>query len=453
MKFPFIEHIVSLMRKKDSRSVTLRNNIIASTVLRIVGLATSLLIVPVTLHYLKNEEYGIWLTISSILYWFSFFDIGLGNGMRNYLTEAISRNDFEKGRAYLSTTLVLLSGIAVVIAALLLIPLSFIDLSILFNTRTIINSELVHIMLIAIGFTLVLFVVKNVGYIFVALQHYALNDFLIVAGSVLSLVAIFFLTRFTEGNLLFVVLVFTTIPVLVYLLSSVFIFRHYPQLKPAFRFFDKALAKAVIGKGIGFFFIQITSCLIIYGSSNLFITRSCGPAAVTTYNIAYKYFNLLAIGYTVILSPLWNAYTDASVKNDWEWIQKSFRRSLKIWGLSLVVGIAMLISSNVFYHYWVGDSVMIPLSVSTFVLLYISFFNLNNCVTYLLNGLNKIHVQIITSVAFTGVYLIIVLLYGRSYGINGIVLCMSICYLMMGLIHLYQCYLLIQRKARGIWNK
>ena len=95
--------IKALLASNDNRSVMLRRNILLSVVLKIIGLATSLLIVPVTLHYLQKEEYGIWMAISSVLYWFSFFDIGLGNGMRNYLTKSISTGHLEMGRAYLST--------------------------------------------------------------------------------------------------------------------------------------------------------------------------------------------------------------------------------------------------------------------------------------------------------------------------------------------------------------
>ena len=70
----------------DGRSKMLKSNILYSAILKVIGLITSLLVVTITLNYLNSELYGVWLTITSILYWFSFFDIGLGNGMRNYLT-------------------------------------------------------------------------------------------------------------------------------------------------------------------------------------------------------------------------------------------------------------------------------------------------------------------------------------------------------------------------------
>ena len=80
-------------------------------------------------------------------------------------------------------------------------------------------------------------------------------------------------------------------------------------------------------------------------------------------------------------------------------------------------------------------------------------YNLNNCVTYLINGLNKIRVQILTSLVFTALYIVAVFIIKGRYGAEGIVLAMGIAYLLMALIHFYQCHLLINNKAKGIWNK
>ena len=73
--------------------------------------------------------------------------------------------------------------------------------------------------------------------------------------------------------------------------------------------------------------------------------------------------------------------------------------------------------------------------------------------TYLLNGLNKIRVQIITSVVVTAAYLIVVYVFGSKFGIVGVVLSMAFSYAIMAIIHIYQCRLLIGQKAKGIWNK
>lgn len=437
----------------NTRNKMLTTNILYSSILKIISLSTSLLIVPITINYLNNEVYGIWMTITSILFWINTFDIGLGNGMRNYLTEAISQKDYSLGKRYISTTLSLLTLIALAIGFAVLIPLLTIDFNKFFNTEAISNFDLRNTMIVAISFTLCNFVLKNIGFIYVAMQKYAVNDLLSVLGNVLSLGIIFLLTKLTTGHLIYVVLAYTATQCIIFCLAAIPLFKKHPELRPTFKFFDKSLSHKIVGKGLGFFVIQISSCLVIFGAANIFITQLCGPATVTTYNIAYKFFNLLVIAYTIILSPMWNAYTDAYVKGDMIWINQTFNRALKLWGLSVVGGCIMLVGCQTFYHLWVGEKVIVPFTVSLSTLIYVSFFNLNNCVTYLINGLNKIRIQIITSLVFTALYIGIVLLLGKKLGIEGVVLSMAGSYACMSLIHLYQCRLLIKKKAKGIWNK
>ena len=437
----------------DGRSKMLKSNILYSAILKVIGLITSLLVVTITLNYLNSELYGVWLTITSILYWFSFFDIGLGNGMRNYLTEAVSKGNYKEAQSYLSTTIIALTIIASIIAIVGFILLKLLNLNSVFNTNTISNTELQNVLFVAIGFTLILFVLKNIGYVFVALQKYALWDFINTLGNIIGLLIIFLLTKFTNGKLIYVVFAFTCTPAIIYILAAIPIFSKYPEFRPTIQSFRKDFLSTIVGKGLGFFLIQITSCLVIYGSSNLFITQFCGPESVTTYNIAYKFFNLLAIGYLVFISPMWNAYTDAYVKQDFNWIEKAFKSALKIWLFTEFAGIIMLIVSQYFYLFWVGKAVHVPFMVSLSVFLYISFFNLNNCVTYLLNGLNKIYIQIITSITATFIYLTIMFVWGKNMNIQEIVFYMSVAYGAMTAIHFYQCRKLINQKATGIWNK
>ncbi len=443
----------NIVHTKDQRNKMLRNNILLSSIFKATGLLTSLIIVPITLNYLDKEQYGIWLTMSSILYWFVFLDPGLGNGMRNYLTQSISMKDYEKARSYLTTTLFLLSCIAIVFALVSIAALYVFNLNKVFNTQLLEETTLRNVMIVAITFTLIGFVVRNIGLIFAALQKYAITDFLAISGNVIALLIILVLTQTTECNLLYVVSAFTITPVAVYVIAAVPIFAKYPMLRPAKKYIDMGLAKQVVGKGLGFFMIQVTSCLVIFGSSNLFITQYCGPDSVTTYNIAYKYFHLISVVVIIFISPLWNAYTDAWVKKDIVWIKKAFHKSLYLLILSIAAGLVMLLICNWFYGLWVGSSIEIPFSVSVSVFIYLTLYNFNNCVTYLLNGLNKIRVQVYTSIFFTAVYIVTIIAIDSHHSIESIVMCMSACYGLMSVIHFYQCNLLISQKAKGVWNK
>lgn len=95
----------------------------------------------------------------------------------------------------------------------------------------------------------------------------------------------------------------------------------------------------------------------------------------------------------------------------------------------------------------------IPFIVSIYVLFYVCSFNLANCSACLLNGTNTIFVQIITSAVLAFSYLFVIFVWGKQMKMTGIICLMGICYVIMGIVYSYQSYLIIERKATGIWSR
>ena len=84
-------------------------------------------LVPIIIDYLDTENYGIWLTISSFIAWFTFFDVGLGNGLRNKLTEAITNNNIKLAKGYVSSAYFTITIISFCLSILFLTLTYFID--------------------------------------------------------------------------------------------------------------------------------------------------------------------------------------------------------------------------------------------------------------------------------------------------------------------------------------
>src|SRR5512133_1004899 len=97
----------------DQRSINAKKNILVLSIVKGLSIAISLFIVPITIHYVNPTRYGIWLTLSSMVGWFSFFDVGLGHGLRNKFAEAVTNGKDELARIYVSTTYAILSLIIV----------------------------------------------------------------------------------------------------------------------------------------------------------------------------------------------------------------------------------------------------------------------------------------------------------------------------------------------------
>ena len=114
--------IKTIFNSGSERSRLIKKNILGSFGLRIVSIFCSLMMVPVTIDYVNPERYGIWLTLSSIVVWLSYFDFGFAHGFRNRFAEAIAKDDHELAQKYVSTTYAVLTllfaGIMLVAAAI-----------------------------------------------------------------------------------------------------------------------------------------------------------------------------------------------------------------------------------------------------------------------------------------------------------------------------------------------
>lgn len=88
----------------DISEKNVRKNMILSTVYRALSMVISYLYVPVVLAYLGEVKYGVWTTILNVLSWITYFDIGIGHGLRNKLAENLDREGNEiKCRKYVSS--------------------------------------------------------------------------------------------------------------------------------------------------------------------------------------------------------------------------------------------------------------------------------------------------------------------------------------------------------------
>lgn len=87
------QKVSTYLNDGQERSVKAKKNILGALLIRGTSILISLAMVPLTIDYVNPSRYGIWLTLSSIVGWFAFFDIGLTQGLRNKFAEALAEGD------------------------------------------------------------------------------------------------------------------------------------------------------------------------------------------------------------------------------------------------------------------------------------------------------------------------------------------------------------------------
>jgi O-antigen/teichoic acid export membrane protein len=442
-----------LITKGHERSVKAKKNILASFLIKGLSISISLVLVPLTINYVNPSRYGIWLTLSSIVGWFNFFDIGLGNGLRNNFTEAVAKGEEELARIYVSTTYAILSIIITVVLGLFFCINPFINWAKVLNTTPEMAGELSILAGIVFAFFCLRFIFQLLTTILTANQEPAKASLFDFLGSLLSLIIIFILTKTTSGNLIYLATALSFTPVLVLIASSLWFYTHnYRRFAPSFKYVKFRYARNLMSLGIKFFIIQMAA-LVLFNTSNIIVTQLFGPEEVTTFNVAYKLFSVIIMIFSIIATPLWSAFTDAYAKSDFDWIKETMSKMKKIWLLLIIFTIVILFISPWIFKIWVGDSVSIPFALSIAMSSYVIVYIWQTIHVFLLNGIGKIRLQLYL-VMFSGVINIpLAIFLGKRLGLVGITVTSTILFIFMGIIFSIQTKKILNKTAVNIWNK
>lgn len=439
--------------KGDGRTVKARKNILASMALKGLDGLVYLLFVPVTLGYLKPYEYGVWLTLNSILVWIDSFDIGLGNGMRNKLAQAVANGDKDRGRTYVSTTfyMLILLMLGLVVAGTLIQPL--VDWYSILHTNSAEVAQLNNIVYVTFLIFCFNFIFKFIGNVYLALQLPAVNNLFVTAGHTLALIVIFILTKTTQGSLMAVAVVYAAAPLAVYLMAyPVTFFKIFPYLRPSFKYFRKEDLKDLFNVSVLFFILQLSG-ILLFSLANILISHLFGPAMVTPYNVAYRYYSLVPMVMALVVAPMWSATTDAYERGELEWIRAAMKRVGRLLCIALALLAFMTVISEWIYSIWVGGEVRIGFPISIWMGIYTGILILSLAYSSFLNGMNKIRLQCINTLTVGILFYPLCWWLGKTFGITGVLGGMCLLNLSGLLLNVIQFNKVVNGKAAGIWAK
>jgi O-antigen/teichoic acid export membrane protein len=402
-----------------------KKNIFVSLLIKGANILSGLLIVPLTLHFINQEKYGIWITLSSIIGWFGFFDIGLGHGLRNKFAEAVANKNVNLARTYVSTTYAIISIFSVLIAFIFFILNSFLNWNIILNVsedNSLFNQELRTIVVIVFLTFCFSFVLRLITIILTANQEPAKASVFDLLGSVLNLIIVFILTKSTEGSLLSLVLALNISSIVVLFASSMYYFNtSYKQFSPSYQFIDFGKINSLFGLGVKFFILQI-AVILLYQTNNIIISQLFGPSEVTPYSISFRYFNYLTMIFSILLTPIWSAFTDAWIKDDIVWVKNVVKKLKLTWVAFLILGIVMLIFSVPFFKIWIGNEISIPFELSALILLYVLLNLWGNIFSTFMNGVSHVKLQMYFGIGAAILNLPLAVFLGKMFGIQGIII-------------------------------
>jgi O-antigen/teichoic acid export membrane protein len=435
------------------RSLKAKKNIATTFFLKGFNIIIGLIIVPLTINYVNPTQYGIWLTLSSIITWFSFFDIGLGNGLKNKLIQALADEDYPLAKTYVSTTYFIIGLISLFLLSIFVIGSLFINWATVLNASQSMQKELTLVAIVVFSIFSFQFVLQLINTVAIANQSVIVSSLTGLIGNFLGLIIVFIFTKTTHGSLIYLCLSIGISPLVVLLIFNLVMFNtKYKKYAPSFKYVKLSYAKSILELGFKFFIIQI-GLIFFYNLDNILISNIVGPSAVTSYNIAYKYFSVITMISNIVMTPFWAAFAEAHLRGDTVWIKASVRKLSKIVIVVFVISLIMLMASKFVYHIWVGDKVLIPFTLSLILAFYTAFNTYRTIFVYYVNGVGKLNVQFLIVFIAGLLNIPFGILLGRAYGSTGVILSTTILCILCGIIEITQYKKLISNTAKGIWNR
>jgi O-antigen/teichoic acid export membrane protein len=425
----------------------IKRHISLSLVYKGLNIFTSLALVTVSLQYLGVELYGVWSTLISLLAWSKLFDVGIGNGLRNKLTEALALDDQELAKKYVSTAYVSLNVLSVVALLVLGTGGAFLNWGEILNIHSLAPKTLYLTFLVTLTFTVLNFATGLISSVCAALQQSSLMVLNQWLSNFFALLFLLLISQLPNRSILLLGFVYGSALVLPNILISWHIFRLHRSLIPSIARFDWSIVHDILGLGVKFFIIQIA--VLIYATTDkLVITHFLGPQYVTEYDLVYRLFALPGIITGTINTSLWSGYTDAYKRGDKQWIKRIVTRLNLSMPLMFTATSLLILFGSRIVEIWSSGEVQTTLVFLIFMGINVMLGYWNSIYSNILNGIGKIRLGTVTTVitAILNIYLSIA--FGQLLGLRGVILATVITCFMSAIVSPMQVYYWVYAKSK-----
>ncbi|STA98786.1 oligosaccharide flippase family protein [Clostridium baratii] len=402
-------------------------NTILNYIYRISSMVITYLTVPITLSYLNNERYGIWQTMLTIISWASLSNFGIGNGLRNKVTESFSEKKYKKLKGYITSAYIYLSIIAIILLISFILFILAINVDIIFKNNNVPILEIkLSFMIIIVSFCLnfILGICNSIS--FGIHKSSAVSLFQMIT-NIIILVGLYIINEFTTKSIINIALLYFIANTVSNIIFSIYLFSN-KYLRPNLKYKNKIYGKELRSLGMEFFVLQLAS-IVLFSTDNFIISTFIGASEVADYSIANKLFQVISTLYSILLIQLWSSIAEINLKKDYKSIKKSIK-GLAILLIPVALAILFIIFKfNFIMRIWIGKELNISKLLICLCGVYAWLICFNGIFVNVQNGMGKIRVQTISSVlsCILNIPLAIFFIKILDFGVIGVMISNIIC--------------------------
>lgn len=394
-----------------AKNVTTRY--IAITTEMLVGLLT----LPINLHYLGKEAYGVWMLTGSLMVHFSLLDMGFGGALVKFIAQYRAQRNARALNEIASTLFFVFTAVGVV-AYLVTIALAF-NLQHLFR----LTPEEVYTgrwILLIIGLNVALnFPFSIFGGVIAGFQRYDANNVVAVCSSILA-GAIGVGVLLLGYGVVAVVASSTAVRVGAYFLYRLNAYRIYPPLSIRWSLFRRDRLREVTGFSVYTSIIDWANKLN-YQLDEFVIGAFMGAAPVAVWAVADRVISATQRLTNQLNGVLFPVVVESDVTNRQSRLQRVLLEGTRLsLATVLPIAIVLIVLARPLVRAWVGQKMIESASVIQILAFAVAFRVGNATGTTLLKGSGKVRYLAIVNIVTGIVNLALSAVLVRPFGLEGV---------------------------------
>lgn len=419
----------------------------------IISTLTRVGLISILARVYSRDQFGLWVTITSATAIMATSDFGIGNALRNKLSELRAKNDDAsdgEAREYFLSVVYFFMLITVVISLCLVLFHDYLPYYKFFKTDNLeLRAEGVNIIL-AVQILFLLSIPLGIGstMFFAYLESIWVAVFNILNG--LVTIIVIGLLALLGKSITIAAILFFLINFLVSVLGTLyFLYRRnwsFLQVDPR-RIITRVWS--LLAVSITFAILQFAG-VFMYNAATLVVTAKISLTDAAEFNLVQKLYTFIIAVYLSLYNPLWAGYSDAIYRNDWKWSKRTLVRTMLATILLFLLALfAFSLFGNFFLKLLAGQSYTSQILLFVVMGIWALSYSLYSMGVAFISATGKI--KAITGLtAFCALFFVSIAVYfSEKWGLIGLSVWSALAFLMLSGAAYYQAFYIIRKAERN----
>jgi O-antigen/teichoic acid export membrane protein len=425
----------------------------------IFNLARTLLTIPITLlitpfiiNHVGKEQFGIWAFVGIISSYVQLSDFGITESMIKFIAEFKAREDSRQINLLINTAFTVYVAISIVLGTIVMLALPFIVNTVL-RIPPELASKAIYVFMIAIILFLINMTMGVFGSLIVGYQRMGYSNLISLISTIIMACGTFILL--SKGYGLEGLIHNNALITLFVIVSNASIaWRLFPEMRlNPFRYFNRETLKLIFGFS---WKVQLSSIsnLLVYQVDRVLLSHYLGLAAVGNYEVANRIATQARVFIASVFTPMTPAASALQAADEFGKLRGLYNRSMKYMAVAAIPFSFLIIAlAHPFVKTWLGAGYTTSAYTMQFLMLAYMINLLPGPGNFILQGMNKPHIPMVTSIGAGILNLILCFLLVQMIGYYGVIIGIFSSITLSGLVFVFLVHRSIEGLSWGLYGR